>query len=77
MLELFNWDEKTFLDKTEGTAIRRIGYERWLRNIAVALGNAISNKKPNENIIAALKEKRNHDSAIVKDHIEWALQQQQ
>ncbi len=71
LLELFNWDEETFLAKTEGTAIRRIGHERWLRNIAVALGNATTSKK----IIDSLKEKRNHDSAIIKEHIEWALLQ--
>ena len=74
LLELFNWDEKTFLSKTEGTAIRRIGYERWIRNIAVSLGNAVTNKA----IITALKEKLNneeHHSAIIKEHIEWALKQ--
>ncbi|MCK4864163.1 MAG: tRNA epoxyqueuosine(34) reductase QueG [Gammaproteobacteria bacterium] len=75
LLELFNWDEETFLAKTEGTAIRRIGHERWLRNIAVALGNAMIDKKPNKKIIDSLKEKRNHDSAIIKEHIEWALLQ--
>ena len=75
LLELFNWDEETFLTKTEGTAIRRIGYERWLRNIAVALGNALTEKKPHEEILTALKNKLNNCSAIVKEHVEWALQQ--
>lgn len=71
LLELFNWDEKTFLSKTEGTAIRRIGHERWIRNIAVALGNA----EKSEEILTALKEKQNHDSDVIKEHIEWALKQ--
>jgi len=72
LLELFAWDEETFLSKTEGTAIRRIGYQRWIRNIAVALGNASSSEK----IIEALKEKLNHGvhgSEIINEHVEWAL----
>ena len=77
LLELFNWDEKTFLSKTEGTAIRRIGHERWLRNIAVALGNIAgeNTNNANTNIITALKEKLYSSSELVKEHIEWALQQ--
>jgi epoxyqueuosine reductase len=77
LLELFNWDEKTFLSKTEGTAIRRIGHERWLRNIAVALGNIAgeNTNNTNTNIITALKEKLHSSSELVKEHIEWALQQ--
>ena len=70
LLELFNWDEETFLTKTEGTAIRRIGYERWIRNIAVALGNA----KTSKDIISALKDRLNNSSELAKEHIEWALQ---
>ena len=77
LLELFSWDEETFLNKTEGTAIRRIGHERWLRNIAVALGNVIKNKNANVKIINALKNKLSHNSAIVKEHILWALKQHQ
>ncbi|MFK5913533.1 MAG: tRNA epoxyqueuosine(34) reductase QueG [Woeseiaceae bacterium] len=74
LLELFSWDEETFLSKTEGSAIRRIGYERWLRNIAVALGNA----KKDKNIVKELKEKRKKDiSPLVREHIEWAILQQQ
>ncbi|EKD54427.1 MAG: hypothetical protein ACD_60C00087G0039 [uncultured bacterium] len=69
LLTLFAWDETEFLRKTEGSAIRRIGHERWLRNIAVALGNA----PYDENIIHALKNKLNHPSRIVKEHVEWAL----
>lgn len=71
LLELFSWDEETFLSKTEGTAIRRIGHERWLRNIAVALGNAETSKQ----VIEVLKARLNHPSVIIKEHVEWALQQ--
>ncbi len=71
LLELFEWDEHTFLEKTEGSAIRRAGYESWLRNIAVALGNAETRKE----IIQALKNKLPHPSSIVREHVEWALAQ--
>ncbi len=69
LLELFNWTEAEFLQKTEGSPIRRIGYEAWQRNIAVALGNA----EPTEAIIKALKDKLSSSSDMVKTHIEWAL----
>jgi epoxyqueuosine reductase len=69
LITLFSWSEEEFLRKTEGSAIRRIGYECWLRNIAVALGNAPRDEK----IIAALQSKRQHDSALVREHVEWAL----
>jgi epoxyqueuosine reductase len=72
LLAVFAWTESEFLAKTEGSAIRRIGYERWLRNIAVALGNAPSLPL----IIAALKTKHDHHSALVKEHVLWALAQQ-
>ncbi|MDA8561503.1 tRNA epoxyqueuosine(34) reductase QueG [Gammaproteobacteria bacterium] len=69
LINLFNWSEDEFLRKTEGSAIRRIGYECWLRNIAVALGNA-----PQSNAIySSLKEKLNHPSALVREHVEWAI----
>lgn len=71
--ELFAWDETSFLKNTEGSAIRRIGYECWLRNIAVALGNAESNAAT----IEALQQRRAHPSALVREHVEWALQQHQ
>lgn len=71
LVDLFNWDERTFLTLTEGSAIRRAGYESWLRNIAIALGNAPSS----EAIINALKEKQDHPSDTVKEHVEWALKQ--
>lgn len=72
LLALFAWDENAFLQKTEGSAIRRIGYESWLRNIAVALGNAPFDKR----IVQALQEKRHHPSPLVREHVEWALAQQ-
>jgi epoxyqueuosine reductase len=72
LIDLFAWSEEEFLRKTEGSAIRRIGYECWLRNIAVALGNA----PKNELLIRALKEKLSYPSALVREHVEWALEQQ-
>ncbi len=73
LLEVFAWDETRFLRKTEGSAIRRIGHERWLRNIAVALGNAKASKA----IQSALQQKLTHPSALVQEHVQWALKQQQ
>ncbi|MEM9255691.1 MAG: tRNA epoxyqueuosine(34) reductase QueG [Pseudomonadota bacterium] len=70
LVDLFNWDEATFLARTEGSAIRRIGHQRWLRNLAVALGNAPSSP----DIITALKARRHHPSELVREHVEWALQ---
>lgn len=69
LIELFQWTEEAFLRRTEGSAIRRIGYECWLRNIAVALGNAAHS----DEVVAALKEKVGHPSALVREHTEWAL----
>ena len=71
LVDLFGWDEATFLARTEGTAIRRIGHERWLRNIAVALGNAPGTPR----VIAALKARLDHPSGLVREHVEWALEQ--
>ena len=71
LVNLFHWSRDEFFRKTEGSAIRRIGYERWLRNIAVALGNAVSG----EYIIAALSSKLGHDSELVREHVQWALSQ--
>ena len=71
LLELFAWDENEFLNKLAGSAIRRIGFEQWQRNISVALGNAT----PTEPIINALNNKKAHASTLVKTHIEWALAQ--
>jgi epoxyqueuosine reductase len=72
LLELFDWDEETFLRRTEGSAIRRIGHERWLRNLAVALGNAAAAP----DVRAALQAKADHASALVREHVRWALRQQ-
>ncbi len=69
LVELFSWNEAGFLSRTEGSAIRRIGHERWLRNVAVALGNA----PPSAEIIAALQARRDHPSALVREHVAWAL----
>jgi epoxyqueuosine reductase len=71
LVELFAWSEAQFLERTEGSAIRRIGYECWIRNIAVALGNAPTN----EAVIAALNTRRHDPSALVREHVEWALAQ--
>ena len=72
LLELFTWDEATFLSKTEGTPMRRSGHELWMRNIAVALGNADYSNE----IITALENKLSMGSDLVKEHVEWALKQQ-
>jgi epoxyqueuosine reductase len=71
LADLFLWNEATWLEKTEGSAIRRIGHERWLRNIAVALGNA----RTSPQVLAALHARRHDDSALVAEHVAWALQQ--
>jgi len=71
LVELFNWSEQQWLANTEGSAIRRIGYERWLRNIAVALGNAQSSP----DVIAALEARSKSDSLLVAEHVQWALRQ--
>jgi epoxyqueuosine reductase len=70
LIELFGWDEATFLHKTEGSAIRRIGHECWLRNIAVALGNAETGSE----VIEALRARLEHPSALVREHVVWALE---
>jgi len=79
LIELFGWTEAEFLHRTEGSAIRRIGHECWLRNIAVALGNALVSRperhKENEKVIAALENRRDHPSELVREHVAWALGQ--
>lgn len=69
LVELFAWDETTFKTKMAGSAIYRIGYEQWLRNLAVGLGNAPSIPE----VIAALTSRLNTTSALLNEHIEWAL----
>ncbi len=71
LVTLFAWDEPEFLSRTEGSAIRRIGHERWLRNIAVALGNAPTSAA----VIDALRSRAAHRSTLVREHVRWALAQ--
>jgi epoxyqueuosine reductase len=71
LVELFGWNETQFLARTEGSAIRRIGHVCWLRNIAVALGNAPTSSA----VIAALESRLTHDSAMLREHVQWALAQ--
>jgi epoxyqueuosine reductase len=69
LLELFAWTEQQFNDRLAGNPIRRIGHERWLRNIAVALGNGPAGKAVEE----ALRQRLDHPSAVVREHVAWAL----
>jgi epoxyqueuosine reductase len=73
LAELFAWTEEEFLARTEGSAIRRIGHERWLRNIAVALGNA----PKSADTLAALRARQQDPSALVREHVAWALAEHQ
>ena len=75
MLELFAWSEADFLRRMEGSPIRRIGYERWLRNLAVGLGNAASEFKGRADIVNALQTRLDDSSEMVREHITWALAQ--
>lgn len=75
MLELFAWSEAEFLRKMEGSPIRRIGHEKWLRNLAVGLGNAATSMKGDEAIVQALQARLDHPSDLVREHVEWALAQ--
>jgi len=71
LITLFTCTEEEFLPKTEGSAIRRAGYENWLRNIAVALGNETTSNA----VVTELKNKTQHASALVREHVECALEQ--
>lgn len=71
LVELFEWDEATFHSRLAGTAIYRIGHEQWLRNIAVALGNALHS----EAVVTALHLHAEHPSELVREHVAWALAQ--
>ena len=74
LVSLFGWTEQEFLKRTEGSAIRRPGYEGWLRNIAVALGNVDLQQSQNpQGIIEALNQHKKHPSEMVREHVEWAL----
>src|SRR5690606_32632370 len=69
LVTLFLWDEATFLRCTEGSPIRRAGYQRWLRNLAVALGNGPASAEA----IGALRSRRDDPSELVREHVNWAL----
>jgi len=81
--ELFSWTEQEFLERTEGSAIRRIGHSIWLRNIAVALGNALRDSPGNtpagathsRPIVEALQSRLADSSELVREHVAWALEQ--
>ena len=78
LVQLFSWDEATFLRCTEGSPIRRIGHVRWLRNIAVAMGNALTTALSADDraaIQTALQHRASHDSEMVREHVQWALAQ--
>ena len=70
LVDLFGWTEAEFLARTEGSAIRRTGYENWLRNIAVALGNAATTAV----VVDALQARAGEPSEVVREHVAWALQ---
>lgn len=72
LVELFAWDEAGFKSRLAGSAIYRIGFEQWLRNIAVALGNA----PKSSGVVAALQARAEHPSELVREHVAWALMQQ-
>ena len=80
LIDLFAWTEEEFNTKCEGSAIRRIGHERWLRNIAIALGNALRHSDvqvdETRDIVLALQSRLQHPSALVQEHVTWALAQQ-
>jgi len=73
LIDLFAWSEEQFLARTQGSAMRRIGYEQWLRNIAVALGNAPASPA----IVESLQTRAEHPSELVREHVRWALAQQE
>jgi epoxyqueuosine reductase len=69
LVELFAWSERDFDSRMAGSPIRRIGYERWLRNLAVGLGNAPTTPE----VVGALRSRQDHPSALVREHVRWAL----
>lgn len=75
MVSLFAWTEQEFLRLLEGSPIRRIGHERWLRNLAVGLGNAARSMRGDAGIVAALRARLEHPSEMVREHVVWALEQ--
>jgi epoxyqueuosine reductase len=79
LVELFSWSESEFHERLAGSAIHRIGHERWLRNLAVGMGNALrrlpANSEASAAIAAALERRRYDLSSLVREHVAWALQQ--
>lgn len=75
MVELFAWTEEEFNRRLEGSPIRRIGHERWLRNLAVGLGNAAQQRHGDAAIVAALNARTDHPAELVREHVAWALAQ--
>jgi len=72
LIDLFGWDQPTWLARTEGMALRRLDHARWLRNIAIALGNAPASAQ----VVSALQAQREHPDDAVREHVAWALQRQ-
>ena len=72
LVDLFSWDEPTWLTRTEGMALRRLDHARWLRNIAIALGNAPASSA----VVNALMAQREHPDEAVREHVAWALERQ-
>ena len=72
LVDLFEWSESEWEARTAGSALRRAGYEGWLRNVAIALGNA----PPDERVVAALAARADDPSAVVREHVRWALDRQ-
>ena len=73
MAELFGWTAEEFDRRLEGSPIRRIGHERWLRNIAVGLGNAAATQPGDAAVVTALRSRAQDPSAMVREHVQWAL----
>jgi epoxyqueuosine reductase len=73
LVELFAWSEAEFDERLRGSAIRRIGYERWLRNLAVGLGNA----PQSASLLDALRARADHPSPLVREHVAWAIERQE
>ena len=71
LLDLFGWTPEEFEMRLAGSPIRRIGHEQWLRNIAVGLGNASYSAA----VVSALQQRSDHPSALVREHVQWALRQ--
>ncbi|MBU3725418.1 MAG: tRNA epoxyqueuosine(34) reductase QueG [Burkholderiaceae bacterium] len=80
LIELFSWSEQEFLERHQGSAILRIGVERWLRNLAVAMGNALRSPAcsgvERAALLHALAQRQEHPSALVREHVQWALSQE-